>query len=48
MAFNIISDLLPPRHAISSEEYVELLEFYGSKYLIEVTGTPNTPNREQD
>jgi hypothetical protein len=34
MAFNIISDLLPSRHAISSEEYVELLESYGSKYLI--------------
>jgi hypothetical protein len=24
----------PPRHAISSEEYVELLESYGSKHLI--------------
>jgi exonuclease III len=24
----------PPRHAISSEEYVELLESYGSRYLI--------------
>jgi exonuclease III len=25
----------PPRHTISSAEYVELLESYGSKYLIE-------------
>jgi hypothetical protein len=24
----------PPRHAISSEEYVDLLESYGSRYLI--------------
>jgi endonuclease/exonuclease/phosphatase family metal-dependent hydrolase len=36
MTFNIMSDLLPPspRHAISSEGYVELLESYRSKYLI--------------
>jgi hypothetical protein len=35
MTFNIMSDLLPPspRHAISSEGYVELLESYGTKYL---------------
>jgi hypothetical protein len=34
MAFDIICSLLPPRHTISSAEYVELLESCGSKYLI--------------
>jgi hypothetical protein len=34
MVFDIICDLLPPRHTISSAEYVELLESYESKYLI--------------
>jgi hypothetical protein len=34
MVFDIICGLLPPRNTISSAEYVELLESYGSKYLI--------------
>jgi hypothetical protein len=34
MAIDSICGLLSPRHAISSEKYVEFLQSYGSKYII--------------
>jgi hypothetical protein len=33
-SLKLIAVYCPPRHAISSAEYVELFESYGSKYLI--------------